>query len=370
MTMTKIGPKKYRFRIMRDGVAYSKYFNGLESAAKKAHIAFQADVERGVIGQEENMTFNQLAQLVIDHYVKPNLRYQSQLIYLNSLNKHILPVLGTKKIGKIKPLHIQELIQDMHKRGYKRTSLEQIRTCINTCFKHAVRWEFITKNPCQFIQLPKSDSGPREELISAEEINRLIQRFDSEKNLMHKTIFYLGIFCGLRNSEIRALTLDDIDYEKSSIRIDKQQGSYLEDGVVKMGPVPPKTAAGYRTVYAPQFVMDTIKEYVMTSPYVPASKELFFNVRTGRPITKSGLTKWFRYIVRSEGYPPIRFHDLRHIHATLLVHSGVIDKTAAKRLGHSKVSMTKDVYAHNLDSEDKRAVGQIEKYVEKSIKKR
>jgi integrase len=69
-------------------------------------------------------------------------------------------------------------------------------------------------------------------------------------------------------------------------------------------------------------------------------------------------------------FPPICFHDLRHIHATLLAHSGVIDKTAAKRLGHSKVSMTKDVYAHNLDIEDRRAVGQIENYIETSIKKR
>jgi integrase len=367
--MTRIGPNHYRFRLTKDGTQHSVNFKGTETSAKKAHTAFLTDIYRGEIGNKENMSFAQLAQLVIDHYVKPNLRYQSQLIYLNSLNKHILPVLGNKKLGKIKPFHIQELVSNMHTQGFKRTTIEHIRTCINVCFKQAIKWGFITRNPCAYIDLPRTEMKAPQELISAEEINRLIMRFDTEKNLMHKTIFYLGIFCGLRNSEIRALTLDDVDFHESSVRVNKQQGSYLEDGEVKMGAIPPKSRSSYRTVYAPQFVMDTIKEYILTSPYIPASKELFFNVRTGRPITRSGLSKWFRYIVRSEGFPPIRFHDLRHIHATLLVHSGVIDKTAAKRLGHSKVSMTKDVYAHNLDFEDRRAVDQIENYIEMSIKK-
>lgn len=369
MSITKLGSNRYRFRVMKDGVSYSKVFRGTEAAAKKAHNAYQVDVHRGDIGEQESMKFKVLAQMVIDEYVKPNLRYNTQRIYLTNLNLHILPVLGNKKIASIKPYHIQNFVNDMTKKGFKRNTIQKAFGCIKVCFEYGVKWGFLQRSPCIRINMPQGDFKPQQELISADDIARLISLYEKENNVMHRAAFYLGAYGGMRNSEIRALTIDDLDFARNTIRINKQQGEYLENGVLKRGAVLPKTRSSIRTIYVPQFVMDTMRELIDWLPYIPTSKEIFINTRTGKPISKHCISKRFTSIIQQHEFPVLRFHDLRHIHATLLIHSGVIDKTASKRLGHSKVDITKELYAHNLDIEDKRASDQLLKYVNTEIKK-
>lgn len=111
--------------------------------------------------------------------------------------------------------------------------------------------------------------------------------------------------------------------------------------------------------------MDTLKQYKATLPYIPLEKHIFFNVTTGKHISKHCISKRFKTTLIDSGLPPIRFHDLRHLQATLLMYSGVNPQSISQRLGHSNTNTTLQVYTHNISELDKQVVNQLESTLKK-----
>lgn len=193
-----------------------------------------------------------------------------------------------------------------------------------------------------------------------DEIEKLVDYYMKDENdLMHKSAFCLAIGCGLRNSEIRALTTDDIDFNTGIINIDKQIGETIKDGVKVTGYISTKTPSSVRKIYAPKFVLDSLDEYIKSLPYIPISKQIYWSPETNKPITKHCLSKRFTSIIRKLGITTIRFHDLRHLQATILINSGANIKAVSKRMGHSKVDMTLNTYTSTIDSVDKKLAEQF-----------
>lgn len=316
-----------------------------------------------MIGSNENMKFAELAQIVYDDYVKTELKYQSQQMYKNSYNNYLIKAFGQTPIVQIRNYEIQQLINKLNK-SFKPNTVRNHISVMHRTLDLAVKWGFIGSNPCKDLSLPKREKKTNESIATIEDINKLFDIYLKEENLMHKVAFYLAIGCGLRNSEIRALTLDDIDMKNRTINVNKQIGQYRDDdGNVQNGAISTKTSGSIRKIYAPGFVIDSLKEYISSLPYLPLSKYIFFNILTNKPITKHCLSKRFRRIVMDNNLPILRFHDLRHLQATLLIHSGVNIQSASKRLGHSSSRTTLDVYTHSLDHEDKKAVNALENYL-------
>lgn len=229
----------------------------------------------------------------------------------------------------------------------------------------AVKWRFIAINPCQNLILPKRTSKPNAELASIDDIKKLFLIYKADSNKMHQLAFYLAIGCGLRNSEIRALTIDDVDFKTNIIKIDKQCGRYRDGhGVVIYGDITPKTPSSVRKIYMPHFVNLAFRQYITTLPLIPLSKQVFYNIATAKPISLTCLSKRFTSIIKDNDLPNLRFHDLRHLQATLLIHSGVNVSSTSKRMGHSSSRTTLDVYTHSIDSEDRKAVKQLEDFIE------
>lgn len=360
MSIEKRGNNKWRFRITKDGQKYTKTFDGTQAEAKRAHKEFLIDVERGQIGTNENMKFKELAQLVHDEYVKIHCRIRTQEIYQSNYNNHILPIFGEMKISNIKPLHIQKLVNEMGK-IYKSSTISSCMSVLSRTFDMAEKWGLLKESPYRHIDLPKRRKNNNTELLSIDEIKKLLDLYENESNLMHKSAFYLAIGCGLRNSEIRALTLDDIDFKNNIINVNKQIGQYRDkNGQIIEGEIPTKTEGSTRKIYAPNFVMETLKQYIDNLPYLPMSKQIFWSHLTRKPISKHCLSKRFTNLLKNNDLPNIRFHDLRHLQATLLIHSGVDIQAISNRLGHSQIRTTLDVYTHGIDEIDRQAVSKLE----------
>ena len=346
----------WRFRVTRNGIPYTRNYDGPEKKLQKAYAAFLVDVERGEIGHNENMKFQSLAQLVLDQYVRPNCAYNTVSVYKNNYNTHILDYFGSMKLSKIKPLHIQTFVTSLNEKDLAPNTINSIISCLKKTFEMAVKWELILKNPCNIIDTPpRKKYSNRGQIMTVEEMTKLISIYDnlkSKPSRMHKLAFYIALGCGLRNSEIRALTLDDIDFENNTISVTKQDGKYLKKGKVLEGNIDPKSDSSKRVIYAPDFVIDAIKNYISTLECIPMSKQLFWSQRTNKPVGRQCLSTFFTNILIKNDLPIIDFHDLRHLHATLLASKGVNIKTLATRMGHSKIETT-NIYMQTIDTVDK-----------------
>jgi integrase len=182
---------------------------------------------------------------------------------------------------------------------------------------------------------------------------------------LHKVAYELALGCGLRLSEIRALTIDDIDFDNKTIYVDNQIGEVRnDDGKIVQGVTPPKTSTSNRILYAPDFVLNTLKAHINDMPYIPISKEIFWSHLKRQPLSCSALPAAFKRMLVNNGIPEIRFHDLRHLQATLLIHAGTNPAVVSKkRLGHFNISITLDTYIHSIEEFDRQSANNFENII-------
>lgn len=369
MSIDKKGPNRFRFRVQHQGQQYSRIFHGTEREAKKEHEKFKYEVKNDQINNKGDIKFHEYAQMFYDEYVK-NLRYGTQQIYLNSFNKHLNPVLGMYKLKNITPYQIQQLVNNL-KKEHSANTVRNIYANLSRAFHFAVKWQFVEKSPCAFITLPAVTQTNMDELYSIDDIKKLITIYEEETNLLHKAAFFLALGCGLRNSEIRALTRNDIDFKNNTVTVNKQIGMVKgKNGKVMNEPVSPKTDSSVRTIHMPSFVVDALKEHMNAMEFIPISKCIFYSHVTKREISSHCLSKRFTTKIKDNNLPELRFHDLRHLHATLLIHSGANLQATAKRMGHSSIKTTISTYIHSMHDIDKTTSDLInEKYSDLSHKK-
>lgn len=352
MSIDKRGTNKYRFRVQFQGRQYTQMFYGTERETKKAHEKFKYHVKSGEVNIQSEMPFHEFAQIFYDEYVS-TLRYGTQQIYKNNFNKHIIPVIGKYKLKDISMFVVQQLINDL-KKEYSPNTVKNINANLTRAFNYALKWEFIEKNPCVFITLPKVIRHNMSDIYSIEDITKLINIYENETNLLHKSAFCLAIGCGLRNSEIRALTLNDVDFKNNTVTVSKQVGRTKgKDGKTENKIVEPKTESSKRTIFMPIFVTEVLKAYIKSLPFIPISESIYYSCVTRREISSHCISKRFTFIIADNGLPALRFHDLRHIHATLLIHSGANIQATAKRMGHSSIKTTIQTYIHSMEDVDK-----------------
>lgn len=370
MAMDKRGDRTWRFRVNHNRKTYTMNYTAplyltdkqALKAAEKEHMIFKANVISGKEALIDNITMQQLADVVYKEYVVVKLRVNSQKAYQNAYAKYIIPEFGVMNIKDIKPIHIQKFANKISKELKPRT-VKLVLACLRRTLSLAEKWEMIELNPYRGIQVDSDIENTNKELLSLDEIKILVNYYETEeKSLMHKLAFYIAIGCGLRNSEIRALTIDDFDFENNTIDINKQLASIRDtDGNIYEDNAPTKSASSTRKIYASQFVMKCAKEYIKSLEVCPISKQLFFNHTTQKPILDRCLSAHFREVVNKLGLPPLRFHDLRHLQATLLINNGANVKSVSKRLGHSKTDITLNTYTSTLDVVDKQIAESFDK---------
>lgn len=162
---------------------------------------------------------------------------------------------------------------------------------------------------------------------------------------MFQILYYSGFRCG----EFLAITLEDIDFESNKISISKS----LRRAVGKDIITSPKTPKSVRTIVMPTFVMDELKEYV-DSIYGITDKERLF------PFTKSYINGCIAKACKATGVKKIRIHDLRHSHASYLIHLGCSPLLISERLGHEKVLTTLNTYSHLYPNKQQELVEMME----------
>lgn len=267
--------------------------------------------------------------------------------YKRAADKRVIPVLGKLPIKELTHAIGQRFINNLMEEGLSNRYIEYVYTILNGTVEHAVKTEQLIKNPLQYVEVPR----PRKRVHTTwtlEECNRFLH-FASFDNPIYYMTFKLLIHTGMRRGEVLALTWDNIDLHEQKINV-TQNLLYDEEGF-RFTTL--KTNSSYRQISIDEDLANELKKYKAKQNHFKLAlgseyndQNLVCSREDGRPIYFRTLSIHLDNLIRKANVPKIRLHDLRHTHATILLKLGENPKIVSERLGHSKVSMTLDVYSH------------------------
>ena len=348
---------KYEFSYMYKG---QRYFGGIrvdevksEKEAKDRLQEFCNDVRKGVY-TNCNYTFYEFSTIWLAEVVKPNYAPHTIRSYVNCLNNRINPFLGSYKLKEITPLILTSWLNNLkssytiynnrEKKPLSKGTIEKNYNIVHAILTTAFSYELIPVNPCSRVKLKfKKDIKQSEEIhyYTPEQYHLLLNLLENE-DIHKKTIIETAVKTGLRRSELFGLTWKDIDFNLNQLSVNKTR--QLIKGEMRV--LPCKTHSSVRTISIPKSLALVLQDY---KEYTKGNEFVFQNINI------DSITSWFRYWQEPNGLPRIKFHDLRHTHATLLLYAGVDIKTISKRLGHSTIQKTMDVYTHVIQELDANA---------------
>jgi integrase len=275
--------------------------------------------------------------------------------YGEIVDNFLTPELGALPIAKLAPVHISaaytrwatEGRRDGKPGGLSPQSRRHIHRILKAALGRAVEQQVIARNPADVLarHLPKIE---RREMmtLTAEQAARLLEAI--KRNRVYWSVL-IAMSTGMRRGEILALRWKNIDLDRGVVRVVES----LEQTKVALRFKAPKTEKA-RAVTLPSFVVEELRrlkrqqaEELMALGVRQSGETLACGRHDGEPMSPRSLTHEFAKVSgRVKDVPRVRFHDLRHSHATQLLTAGVHPKVAQERLGHSTITTTLDLYSH------------------------
>lgn len=261
---------------------------------------------------------------------------------------HLSPHLGQTRLADLTELHIEQLYTDMEKAQASNWSRKMAGTLLTNALGYAAQKKLISGNPAQSVAKPKP--GHHEICpLTDEQATQFLR--ETQVHRLH-ALFALALGSGLRQGELLGLAWSGIAFVKQTVTVSRA----LSQTKKGFGLKAPKSASGRRTLRLPGFVIGALERHKTLMKAEGQSvdgSDKVFCTRTGNWIAKSNLTrKTFKPLLKKASLPLIRFHDLRHTHATSLLRAGKSIKAVSRRLGHSTVELTLRVYVHVLPADD------------------
>jgi integrase len=214
---------------------------------------------------------------------------------------------------------------------------------------YAIRHKYIENNPLSPVERPRGTTEQKGTFLKPEEINRLLT---AEKDPMYNVLFKLAIFSGARRGELLGLTWADISFNERQIRIER---SYNHGAVYE-----PKNRTSRRKIDLGEDMMLTLREWRKTN----LKSELVFCDKNGKRLVGMTVLNRLRKALKVADLPEdIRFHDLRHTCASLLIHQGENVKVTQTQLGHSTPTQTLNTYSHMMKDSNHDVAGRLENAV-------
>ena len=261
-----------------------------------------------------------------------DIRPKTLKTYETNLKCYVLPRVGNKRVCDLNVNHVAAMISDLRKEGYRAATINGALAVLSGLMRTAVRRGFAAQNPVAQLdrgEKPKSE-GRRMEILDTDEIRLVLTRASDT----HRPILSTAIFTGLRMGELLSLTWDDVDWEAGVL--------HVRDA---------KTKAGVREVV----LMPALKKLLATRS-LEAEYPLVFHTRTGKRIDPHSLRRdgLIPALKKAEVTKHIRWHDLRHTFASILISQGHDLTYIAEQMGHSSPNITLRIYGHLFDRAKKR----------------
>jgi integrase len=277
---------------------------------------------------------------------KNSLGTQTAKVYQTYLKSRIIPSLGHSNLAKLSALQIQSYINKLNDEGLSSSTIKKIYEIIRNSLEHAVDFEFVPKNVASKVKLPKLVKSQMM-VWNQSEVNTFLK--EAKEDPMY-IVFLIALTTGMRQGEILGLRWQDIDFSNGIINI-RQTLSHDGKSIISGA----KTQSSIRRLNLSESSLTEIrarklivsKEKLSMGP-IYQNFDLVACTQHGTPLNPANVRRTFKRLVKKAVVPEIRFHDLRHTHATMLLSNGVNIKVISERLGHSNIKVTLDTYSHVL----------------------
>jgi len=333
------------------GKRSQKWFSGFRTKkeAEQAMAAKMQEVNTGNFTESSHETFGAYIQRWLDDkqsQVRPS-TYRS---YEWLVRCHIVPNIGHIRITDLRPQHLQTMYRKLSEgeRPLSNRSIQQLHTVVHESLKRAMKWGIVHRNISDAVDPPRIDRK-RSDVWTPEQSLQFIEGSKGEER--YWIGFVLAIMTGMRKGEILGLRWSDIDMERGYAQVRQTLGWVAGKPVLQE----PKTERSRRSVaLSPETILALEQhrnEQVQDRLFFDSEYKdhgLIIARPDGSPQNPRTFDDaWYRALERSE-LPRIRFHDLRHTHASILLQQGVHPKIVSERLGHATISITLDTYSHVL----------------------
>ena len=333
-----------------EGRRRQKYIGTYVSKKKAEEVLLSTENARlnNTYIAENKILFNDYVEEYFNQEITKRAK-TTQNDYRILIEKYIKKYFDNMRLQAISVVNIQDYFNN-YIRDLNPKTVRKHYAVLNGVFTRAFKSELITKNLCDYVTLPKVEQ--REVVrLELEEIRNILEK-SKESNFNLE--INLAINLGLRLGEILGLKWEDVNFKKNTIDINRSFNVVNGEPLLKE----PKTKSGKRQLASNKEIMDLLHKELLRQKQERLKDKDFNELnlvcvnRDGRYVNPRTLSKEFSNWLKKIGFKHIRFHDLRHANATLMLLGGVQPKVASKRLGHSKISTTMDIYTDVLKELD------------------
>jgi len=337
---TGIGPDGRRKR-------HFESVRGRKGDAQRRLTELLASLDKGVYTPLGKLTLAEHLRNWLAGYVKTNCSERTLEGYQAIVENHLIPALGHILLKQLVPQAVQAYYGKACEKLSARTVHHQHRV-LSEALKYAVRQGYLGRNPCELVDPPRPQNKAMRTL-TPEELETVLET--ASDNQFYPVI-YTAVSTGLRRAELLALRWRDIDFDSESILVSRTL--HKGHGVIEFKE--PKTEHSRRRVSMTPKLVAFLTEYKAEKEslflhlgHLLRPDELIFANVEGKPIDPGVLSHNFARIAKRAGLENVRFHDLRHTFASLMLLRGAKPKVISEALGHSSVAFTMDVYSHIIE---------------------
>ena len=349
-------------------------FKGTKRQAQNECARLISAIRGGTYVEPSKTTLAQFFERWLEH-MRSQISPKSHARYSELARKNIVPFLGSVMLTKLRPVAISDAYRKALTEGRRDgagglspQTVTHMHRVLKQALGQAVKWELLARNPADAVDPPKSGGAPMQ-TYDLDQTAQLIEAMRPTRMLIPTL---LAVLCGMRRGEIAALRWRSVDLDAARLAVvesAEQVGSRVRYKL-------PKNGKGRTLALAATMVEELRAHRVRQAEEllkvgVRLSDEFFVVAQTdGSPLQPDSITQdWFRKL-EGTSLPRVRFHDLRHAHATHLLMNGVNPKVASERLGHSKVGITLDLYSHVLPGMQEDAAQRVDAALMAAINKR
>lgn len=307
-----------------------------KAEAEQNEAIAKSDYNKGMATSNyNNLKFKDLMEQFIKLHAEIYLKPSTVRGYKDHFNLHLKKYFAEIKLVEITPIIINRFIENKLKEGLSNKSVNHILTTMGTAFNWAINNNYMMYNPVSRVKKLKVDNVEME-FLSEEEIKRVLDIAKQEYPDFYPLLI-TAIYSGMRRGEILGLTWDCVNFTKSTISV--------KHSMYKGKLTTPKTKNSIREIQVPSKLIKVLKQHKNFA--IENELNLVFTQENGKPLDADNLIKRrFHKILKLAEVKQIRFHDLRHTYASLLISKDLNFKYIQKQMGHSSFEVTMNTYAH------------------------
>lgn len=313
---------------------------GTKKEAEAALAELVRSVETGLDFDSSRLTVGDYLEKWLDASSK-RVKQRTFARYSELLRLHVIPIVGSLPLAKLKPLHLEKVYSSAEDKGLSKQSVLHIHRVAYTALRQAVRWQLVGRNVAEAVIPPRPD---RRNLAALEPAD-VRELFKAVAGTHLETPTILAVGTGMRLGEVLGLRWRDVNLKRAELRITQTlQITMVFDT--------PKTHRSMRTVTLPKFVIAALRrhrkdqnERRLRLGESWTEMDLVVDDGSGGPMRPAVVSRQFRAATRKVGLD-LTFHGLRHGHASLMLAAGEHLKVVSEQLGHSTIGITGDLYTH------------------------